>query len=259
MSLKKQKILKISLTISSKKEILENIQKGLKNMAKNGQKSLYLVTPNPEQVVLAHKNSHFAEFINQADVAIPDGVGLVWAYGFLGLPGPLKRITGVALMEDLMQLAEKERIPVGLIGGRGGVAVAAFECLQQKYPRVIGWAIEPPELEDGAQKEFLESIAQKIKETKTQMVFVGLGAPKQEFFIEKLRTQIPEINKPVLFMSVGGAFDEISGRLPMPPKFIDRYGLKWLWRLILEPWRWKRQLALLEFIGLVLKEKIRLL
>ncbi len=277
MSLKKQKILKISLTTSAKKEILEYIQNGLKKAVKNGQKTFVLVTPNPEQVVLAQKNTHFAEVLNRADVAIPDGIGLVWAYRFLGLGGQLTRITGVTLMEDLVQMAAKERITVGLIGGREGVAVVALECLSKKYPGVQGWAMDGPEFkiqstnqlinqltndEEHAEQE-INQIANKIRKSGVQIVFVGLGAPKQEFFIEKLKTslektrdkQISNVKSPILLMAVGGSFDEISGRLKVPLKFIDRYGLKWLWRLILEPWRWKRQLALVEFVGLVLRKR----
>ncbi|MBI2405207.1 WecB/TagA/CpsF family glycosyltransferase [Candidatus Gottesmanbacteria bacterium] len=260
MSLKSKKILGISITTSSKKEILEFLNKGLENTEKNGQKIRLIVTPNPEQVVLARTNSHFADILNRADVAIPDGIGLVWGSRILYPESHLKRITGIEFMEDLVKLAAKERIPIGLIGGRGGVAVQALECLRQKYPRVLGWAMEPGEISDNGYKDYnFYNIYKKIEETRTQIVFVGLGAPKQEYFMHELRIKIYElgIKTPIVFMSVGGAFDEISGRLPMTPKFIERYGLKWLWRLILEPWRWKRQLALFEFIFLVFKEKLR--
>ncbi len=288
MRLKTKKILGISLTLNSKKEILEFVQKGLENTEKTGQKSFILVTPNPEQVVLAGKFPHFADILNRADIAIPDGIGLVWADRFLHPKPHLQKVTGVQLMQDLAQLAADEGYTIGLIGGRGDVAVKALECLRQKYPRVLGWAEEAPELKiksDQLEQSdqlnyYIEEITKKIKETKTQMIFVGFGAPKQEFFIEKLELSLRAVakqsiriasplrkdsgqaersrddRKPILFMSVGGAFDEISGRLPMPPKFIDRLGLKWLWRLIIEPWRFRRQLSLFEFIWLVLQEKM---
>ncbi len=262
MRLNSKKILGISVAINSKEEILEYIEKCLENKEKTDTKSLTIVTPNPEQIVLAGKNPHFAEFLNRADVAIPDGIGIVWADRFLHPKPHLMRIAGVELMEDLVRLAGERHVPVGLIGSRGGVAVKALECLQKKHSGLRGWAMDGPEIDIKShqyyQSDEFDQLIKKIKETKTQIVFVGLGAPKQEYFIEKLRSKIYELRMktPIVFMSVGGSFDEISGKLPMPPRFIDRYGLKWLWRLVLEPWRWKRQLALLEFIWLVVKEKL---
>jgi len=256
MRLNSKKILGISITTNVKEEILEYFKKCLENTGKTGVKSLTIVTPNPEQVVLAQKNPHFAEFLNRADVAIPDGIGVVWASRILNPIVHISRITGVELIEDLVGLAAKQGYRIGLIGGRGGVAVRALECLRQKYSGVNGWGEDGPEID--IKSDQFGQLIKRIKKTKTQIIFVGLGAPKQEYFIEKLKVQMAKLKqeKTVVFMSVGGSFDEISGRLPMPPKFIDRYGLKWLWRLSLEPWRWKRQLALLEFIGLVLKEKL---
>ncbi len=272
MRLNSKKILGISITTNVKEEILEYFKKCLENTGKTGVKSLTIVTPNPEQVVLAQKNPHFAEFLNRADVAIPDGIGVVWASRILNPIVHISRITGVELIEELVGLAAKQGYRIGLIGGRGGVAVRALECLEKKHSGLRGWAIDGPELKIQSTNQLINQltngkenveqeinqIADKIRKSGIQIVFVGLGAPKQEYFIEKLKVQMAKLKqeKTVVFMSVGGSFDEISGRLPMPPKFIDRYGLKWLWRLSLEPWRWKRQLALLEFIWLVLKEKL---
>src|SRR5476651_419447 len=98
---------------------------------------------------------------------------------------------------------------------------------------------------------------------KAQLVFVALGGPKQEIFIQKLGVQLSALplsrvnsfQRPVILMSVGGSFEEISGMLKKPPTVINDLGLKWLWRLILEPWRWRRQLALIEFVVLVVLEK----
>lgn len=258
MSLKSTKILGISVTTNTKKEILEFLNNGLKKSGKNGKKTFTIVTPNPEQVVLAHKNAHFENILNRADVAIPDGIGLVWADRILGGKRGVSRISGLEFMEDLVEMAVKQGYRIGLIGGRGGVAVKALECLQKKYPTLAGWTMEPGEIDLSNLSTLSDLIREKIQKTKTRLVFVGLGAPKQEYFIEAV-SGLPRKDSgqelsavSCIFMSVGGSFDEISGRLPRSPKFIDRYGLKWLWRLILEPWRWKRQLALAEFIWLVL-------
>ena len=285
MSLYKTKILGIGVTTDSKKNILEEVQKYLKKQAADSlqrsakeQKSFIIVTPNPEQVVLAQKDTRFREIINRADVAIPDGIGLVAAMRLLAQSSvisrqssDLKRISGVELMDDLVKLAVKEGYRIGLIGGRGGVAVKALECLSRRWPGLRGWAMEP-------EGKTMKEISKMIAERDTRIVFVGLGAPKQEYFIERLVLSLRDPaswrgaanlitreiassktprNDNVVFMSVGGAFDEISGRVPRPPKFIDAIGLKWLWRLLIEPWRFSRQLRLLKFVWLVLLEMTR--
>lgn len=235
MSLFKKKILGIGVTTNSKKEILEFIQKYLS-------KKLVIVTPNPEQVILARDNPEFKKILNRADIALPDGVGLAMAIG-------VERIAGVEFMEDLVGAAAKEAYTTALIGGRAGVAVEALECLRVRFPGLKGWALEPEE-------KSIEDIAKKLVATKTRMAFIGLGAPKQEYFIESLAYHLSLITYHCVLMSVGGSFDIIAGRTPRAPSFVRAIGLEWLWRLARQPWRWKRQLALIRFILLVLSEKL---
>lgn len=238
MSLSSQKILGIRVTTSKRETILEEVRKWLNE---TGRKPRVIVTPNPEQVVLASGEKRFAEILNRADVAIPDGIGLAIA---LGIP----RIAGIEFMEDLAKLAAEQGDTIGLIGGRAGLAVKAIECLSRRWPGLSGWAVEPEDVG-------LQEIIQKIRKTKTRMVFVGLGAPKQELFIEKLRVSLLTTHYSLMLMSVGGSFDIIVGRLKRAPLLIRSIGFEWVWRLFQEPWRWKRQLALLKFIWLVLRQR----
>lgn len=238
MSLNAVKILGISITTNSKKEILEYIQKYLQFP---WEKPLIIVTPNPEQIVFARDNARFAKMLNQAEVSLPDGIGIASLL-------KIERIAGVEFVEDMASLAAERGYGVGLIGGRGGVAVDALECLQKKYPDLLGWAVEPEEIE-------VKKLVQKIRQTNTRIVFVGLGAPKQEFFIEKLRTQNLELRTPLILMSVGGSFDIIAGRIPRAPIFIRLMGFEWAWRLFKEPWRLGRQFALVRFLLLVFLQK----
>ncbi len=254
MGLKSVKFLGILVTTSSKKDILKEIRKYLGKRtpdggqpAENLKKTFTIVTPNPEQIVYAQKDKHFVDILNQADVAIPDGIGLALAGRFLNVQYPisndqikLKRIPGVEFMEGLVRLAAKDGYRIGLIGGRDGVAVKALECLQKRYPGLVGWAMEP-------EGKSIEEIVRKIADTDTRLVFVGLGAPKQEYFIEKLQA-------PVVAMSVGGSFDIIAGKTPRAPFLLRTIGVEWLWRLVREPWRWRRQLALFKFLWLVLRK-----
>lgn len=320
MSLHKAKILGIGVTTDSKQSILEEVGKYLKKPAADSlqrsaieQKPFVIVTPNPEQVVLAQKDIHFREILNQADVAIPDGVGLLAAMRLLVKQSAIshqlsaiKRIPGIELMEDLVEIAAKEGVKIGLIGGRDGVAVKALECLQRKHHGLEGIALELPELSIADNRlvwkyygrsimnygmnneqhpiihntnpilhstetvgEYIQKIVQHLVEQNVRLVFVGLGAPKQEYVIEAISQQLSANSQNIsadsgelqagscILMSVGGSFDEISGRIPRSPRIIDQMGLKWLWRLVLEPWRWRRQLALIRFVWLVIHEKMR--
>jgi N-acetylglucosaminyldiphosphoundecaprenol N-acetyl-beta-D-mannosaminyltransferase len=286
MSLDAGKILEISITKNSKSEILEFIQKSLANGAKLSEfdektsqktkKIITIVTPNPEQIVYAQKDSHFRELLNQADVALPDGIGVVWASKILQKERDRRQetriksvIPGVECMEDLVRTAAKQRIPIVLIGGRSGLALNSLECLQKKHLKLTGWAMDGPEIQVTSNKlqvtsenseNYFRDLANKITTSGVRMVFVGLGAPKQEYFIEALSRQLSIHKYPlsIILMSVGGSFDEISGRIPKPPGWVSRTGLKWLWRLIVEPWRIRRQLALLTFVWLVLRERYQL-
>lgn len=239
MSLNAVKILGISITTNSKKEILKYIQKYLTFRRK---KPLIIVTPNAEQLVASQKNIRFAKMLNQADVALPDGFPVARILG-------VRRIPGVEFMEDLIELASERGFPIALIGGKGGVAVEAFECLRGKYPTLSGWAVEPEEIEK-------KKIAKKILQTNTRIVFVGLGAPKQEYFMEVLSSYLLHLTSPIILMSVGGSFDIMAGRVPRAPVLIRSMGFEYIWRLYWQPWRFRRQLALLEFLWLVVRERL---
>jgi len=297
MRLKSQKILEIKLTASSKQDILEYLRKYLsqrpKSFPKLLLKPLLIVTPNPEQIVFARQNPRFDCLLNQADVALPDGVGIVWANRFLNQKTKIQRIPGIEFMQDLVKLAAEQGHQIGLIGGRGGLALEALECLQRKHPGLVGWAEDGPELEfesegpnqqynnitikqcgkDNTEHYFLQ-VAEKILRTSTRLVFVGLGAPKQEFFCEKLASSIQHLAdsktqtlnaksyplsavSPLVLMSVGGSFDMLAGRIKRAPLFLRQIGLEWLWRLVRQPWRLHRQIALVKFIFFVLLERLR--
>ena len=293
MGLNAVKMLGISITTSSKKEILEEVRKYLSqnvrtqnSMTKKGKNPLVIVTPNPEQIVYAQRDKHFREVLNQADVVLPDGVGVVWASRFLRTQNTelndqtiKKVIPGVEFMEDLVAMAAGRGYPIALIGGRGGVAVEALECLSRRWPGLRGWAQEPGELQLGNPGD-LSDLGEKIQKTNTRLVFVGLGAPKQEYFIAALQKALSDTryvtsdmqdtktrikksshvsrltSHPLVLMSVGGAFDIISGRTPRAPRAMQAVHLEWLWRLIRQPWRFQRQLALLKFFWLVVRKKL---
>lgn len=265
MGLTAVKILEINVTISPKKEILEELEKRLFSIEKNTSKTIKIVTPNPEQVVLGQKDAQFAKMLNRADVAIPDGIGLVWAHGVMGAKYSLTRFPGVELMHDLVGLAARKRVTIALIGGRDDLAVEALKCLRQEHPSLRGLAraFLDVEVRDGTLQSarsddlntYIERLVHELEARRARMVFIALGAPKQEYVMEALAARMKKFARPVILMSVGGSLDIIAGRTPRAPRFVQNLGLEWLWRLVREPWRWRRQLALIEFVWLVLKKR----
>lgn len=197
----------------------------------------YIVTPNPEIVVMAQQDDELKKIINNADLAIPDGVGL-------RLTGDIVCILpGIDFMEHLIKLSAEKGFTIGLLGGRDGVAKKAAECLKKMYPKVkINFAQPGGEI-DGEGK-----LLKSLKLPKIDLLFVAFGPPKQEKWIAK---NLKKLNVK-LAMGVGGTFDYLSGRVPRAPKWLRDLGLEWLFRLIVEPWRIKRQLALLKFLLMVL-------
>ena len=228
----KKNILGVGVTSASKENILEYI---INSLSKKG-KPYYIVTPNPEIIVLSHKNKDFQQVLNNAKLALNDGVGVSIAAQIMGKP--LKqRFSGVELMERLCEKGNDWPITVGFLGGGPKVAEMAAECLKQQYPglKVVF-----------AQQEWDEDVQ------KMDILFVAFGAPKQEFWMAEHVGKIPV----KVMVGVGGAFDQIVNPSLRPPRMVQNVGLGWLYRLVRQPWRIKRQLALIEFIGMVIKHVI---
>ncbi len=209
----------------------EALQK-VEDFLKDGQQH-YIVTPNPEFLIEAQKDKKFKKILNQADLAMPDGIGLIFASWFL--LQPLKqRIAGTDLMERVCQRAASRKWPVFLLGDKeDGLVEKTAGKLIKKYP---GLEINSLNKILGCFKEKItESVS--LVENRPAVLFLALGAPKQEKWIARNLRKMPSVK---LAMGVGGAFDFISGQVPRAPKFLRAIGLEWLWRLFCQPWRIKR-------------------
>lgn len=237
---KKKNILGIGLTNAKEDEILEYILQGLEKDIKK----YFIVTPNPEILMLARSNTDYKKILNFAKIALPDGIGVMIAGKILnkGLKG---RITGVDLVEGLCRVVAEKPITVGFLGAGSGIAEQTAECLVKKFPtlKVIFTESGSPD----------DKTLQLIKDQKKEIdiLFVAFGSPKQEIWIYENLSKLPV----KVAIGVGGAFDLISGKIKRAPLWIQKAGLEWLFRLINQPWRAKRQTALIKFIYLVLKEK----
>lgn len=232
-------ILDVKVSITSydqlTKEVFHKIDEGIQS---------FIVAVNPEKIMKASKDENLKELINSADYQIPDGVGLLIA-SKLKRGNIKERITGIDLMLRLVKEADKQQKSIFLYGGKPGVAEAAKEKLLEQYPNLKIAGVLHGYIKDN------EEILQTINEAKPDLIFVAMGSPKQEEWIlhnkDKLSVKV--------FQGVGGSFDVIAGNIKRAPSFFRKLGLEWFYRLLKEPWRWKRQLALPKFIWKVLRNR----
>jgi N-acetylglucosaminyldiphosphoundecaprenol N-acetyl-beta-D-mannosaminyltransferase len=204
-----------------------------------------VVTPNPEIVMAARRDAALASAIEAADLAPADGVGLRWAGRVLAQP-----IRQVVPGSDLVvRLAV--RAAAGqrwfLLGGAPGAAEEAGRALRLRNPGLViagtfGGAPEPA-FDD-------RTVAAVLASAPVDVLLVAYGAPGQEIWITR---NMEALGVP-LTMGVGGTFNFLAGRSRVPPAFVRRANAIWLFRLVTEPWRWRRQLALVRFVGAVLAE-----
>lgn len=238
----KVNILGVLINNSKKSEVIGAVEKFLSD---NNQH--YIVTPNPEMVVAAQKDKEFIEILNKADLAVPDGFGLLLASRYLRRPIP-ERIPGVDLMLGICGIAEQKKCSVFLLGAKEGLAKPeeTARALVKKFPglKISGGVL--------AKGEGSERLIQEINNEKPEILFVALGAGKQEKFIFNNLNKLPSVK---IAMGVGGAFDFISGKIRRAPHLLRKIGLEWLWRLFMQPWRWKRILtATIKFSWLVIRK-----
>ena len=205
-------------------------------------------TVNSLAVQTALKDREYKKIVSQAALTLADGTGLMWALRFLGRPVQ-ERITGIDFLIQLCRTASVEGWPVYFLGGKPGVANAAVEKLKGQYSDLKISGVHDGYFSSGTEEE---GIIREIKENKTCLLFVGMGLPRQEKWIYAHREDLGNL----VAIGVGGSFDVISGKLTRAPLLIQKAGLEWLYRLVQEPWRWKRDLELFTFAVRVLLTKI---
>jgi N-acetylglucosaminyldiphosphoundecaprenol N-acetyl-beta-D-mannosaminyltransferase len=213
----------------------------------------YVVTPNAQHIVTLQKDNLFREIYQNAFLTVPDGVPLLWASRLFNTPLS-ERVSGIDLFEQLCQNSAENGLKIFLLGGRPGAAEKAADTLKKKHPNIkIVGTYCPPYGFESDQLE-LDKINSAILSAKPDILFVGLGAPKQEYWMYK---NYQNLNVPVS-LGIGVSFELVSGMVQRAPKFMQEIGLEWFFRLIVEPRRlWKRYvIGNTIFILLVLKQKI---
>lgn len=256
---KQVEILGIKVDSTSKEGVLREIQSRLAKKHK-----FYIVTPNPEQVVMAQEDDVFLKVLNSADLSLPDGIGLVAAHKFLSLPATSSRLLnpflcftqglgvgfsvifdqkwltsdftplrGREIFMELVKIANKKRWKIFLLGGWDKVAERTKLVLEKNYKTVKIKAGTGPVLDDNGtpitdKEEVIEKeIVKEINQFDPDLLFVGFRAPSQEKWLHKWLQDLSIGGG----MVVGGTFNYVSGKYKSPPSFIANMGFEWLWRL----------------------------
>lgn len=238
-------ILGVPLDSRPKSELLITLVEQLQT----GESPLVVFTPNPEQIVQSCHQPKFFTTLHQANLLIPDGIGLVWASRLLASRGgsqPIReRIPGVDVAQSLLAAAAKLHKKALLLGGRG----------YQNLPSNLLWDPGYSHIANPTQAEE-QKVAALIAKQQPAIVFVAFGAPYQEQWAIDNLALLKESQVKIV-MVVGGAFDFLLGKTARAPQWMQTAGLEWLFRLYQEPWRWRRQLRLVEFCWLITKELLR--
>ncbi len=197
-----------------------------------------VVTVNPEHVMLSQNNGQLKNIINGSELNVPDGTGIVWASRLLGQPLP-RRITGAGLLPRICGLCAEKGAGIFLLGGGPGVAKRAASNLERMFP---GLAVSTSGNDPG--REIDPETVKEINNSGAAILAVAFGSPKENFWIERNRGRLTGVR---VAIGVGGALDFISGEVPRAPLALRRAGLEWLYRLWLEPSRYRRMTALPKF------------
>ncbi|NEW03747.1 WecB/TagA/CpsF family glycosyltransferase [Bacillus megaterium] len=214
-------------------KLLQDIDKGRKS---------FIVAINPEKIMKAQEDRELKSLLNQATYQIPDGIGVILA-SKLKKGRIRERVTGIDMMLKLCKEATNNGKRIFLYGAKPGIADEAKAKLEEMFPGILMVG----KIKGYEKNE--EVIERTINDSGAEIVFVALGSPAQENWIIAHKEKL----NPSVYQGVGGSFDVISGRLNRAPAVFQKFGLEWLYRLLKEPWRWKRQLELPRFLLRVLR------
>ena len=209
-------------------------------------RAAYVVTPNAEIAYEALPDAQLRQLLNGADMVLPDGAGVVLASKILKKP-LRQKVAGVDFAAGLLQELSKTGGRLYLLGSKPGVAEQAAQKMLEQAPGLVVCGMADGYFQDEA------AVVQKINAAAPDVLFVCLGAPKQELF---MRAHQKELNVR-LMVGLGGTLDAFAGTVKRAPKWMIRLNLEWLYRLIKEPKRFRRMLRLPKYILAVVAERIR--
>lgn len=271
----KVRILKIRFDKVTMKEAVKRALEFAKD-----EKQHYICTPNPEILLAAEENPKYEEILNKSDLNIADGIGILWASKFKKITEKnldnytifgkwltslsaialypkyvrtelTERVTGVDLMQNICKKGAKEKLKIFLLGAGEGVAKKVKKILKKRYGgiKIVGTHAGNP------RPSAASEIISKINKTDAQILFVAYGAPAQELWISRNLKKLKNVR---LAIGVGGAFDYIAGIRKRSPKWLQKLGMEWLYRVVQQPSRIKRIYnATVKFPMRVLKNKLK--
>jgi len=241
------KILNIWVDSITKEECLKKIEEFIQTKEK---KVHVIFASNPEKNFSVPKDAVVYNTFRNADILLPDGIGVVLAARLLyGVK--IRRLPGADMMEEICKLAAKKGYKVFIYGAKEEVNKKAVDILIKKYRglNIVGRS-------HGYVKEKdMDKLIEKINNVKAEILFVALGSPKQERWIAEYKNKLDTVK---VCQGIGGTLDTIAGNVKRAPVFWQKLNLEWLYRLISEPKRIKRQKVLPVFAFLILMEKVRL-
>jgi len=235
------------LTLKINNITMKEIVNDLINSIRKGKEKQLIYTPNSEIVVKAFDNGDFSRLLNEADYLTPDGAGLLIAARLLGQPLQ-ERVAGYDLMRNLLREVADKDISVYFLGGKPGIVDSAVDNIKKELPELNMAGFHHGYLDSDTKEMVIEDINNK----KPDILMVGMGVPLQEKFFD---SYFDQLNIKV-GLTVGGSFDVIAGKAKRAPLWMQKMYLEWFYRLLQEPKRFKRMLALPRFLYLVFKEKI---
>jgi N-acetylglucosaminyldiphosphoundecaprenol N-acetyl-beta-D-mannosaminyltransferase len=207
----------------------------------------FIITGNPEFVMLCREDRELAAIAAGADLVVPDGTGAVVAARLLGDPLP-GRAPGRLLVDRLAALATERRLSMFLLGAAPGIAERAALTLRDRHPELRIAGTYAGSADDDA------DVLPRVVAAAPDVLLVAFGMPKQERWLARNLPQLPSARVAV---GVGGSLDYLAGAAKAPPGIVHTIGLEWLWRLIRDPKRWRRQRVLPRFVLLVLLARMR--
>lgn len=225
---------------------IQQVVEWIRVMVEQG-KPRHIVTANAEVIYKAHVEPEYLELLQKSDLVTADGSGVVLAANMLGQPVP-ERVAGIDLVAEVFELAAEKTWSIYFLGAEPDVVEKAVLHTLEKYPN-----LQIKGYRDGYySQEEIEQVVANINKLKPDILLVALGVPKQEVFIQQY---LKELDVP-LSIGVGGSFDILAGTATRAPAWMQRVSLEWFYRLLKEPRRFKRMLALPKFILAVLKQKL---
>jgi len=207
-----------------------------------------IITANPIMVMAALEDPVYMRIMQSAELVVPDGTGVVWAANYVGDP-VAERVPGYDLLQELMKAGERKGWKVYLLGASPEVIQAAADRLKASYPGIQLVGVRDGYFKEAQDEEVIEDIVKAAPD----LLFVGRSVATQEPWIDKYKEQL---GIPVM-MGVGGSFDVLSGKLKRAPKLFQKLRLEWFYRLLQEPWRYKRMLVLPKFALKVMRDKAK--